>query len=163
MPIFSQAIKDLVHAAPAPYIATHDARLQPSLTRVMGFKLEDSGAMLMLLPKPIAQPTLGNLKDNGRFSFTACNIANFETYQIKGKFLGAEEATPQELVLKELYLTKFLNELRRLGYPDGFCAGYAGMREYMAPQPAYALRCQAEEVYLQTPGPKAGSRLWPAN
>jgi hypothetical protein len=161
MPIFSDAIKDLVHAAPATFLATHDQRLQPALTRAAGFKLEDSGAMLLVLPKPVAQPTLDNLKDNGRFSFSVVNIANFDSYQIKGKVQAIDEAGPQELVLKELYMTKFLNELRSLGYPSGFCDGYESTRKFLTPAPAYALRCQAEEVYLQTPGPKAGKRLWP--
>ncbi len=161
MPIFSQTIKDLAHAAPATYFGTHDARLQPCVTRVQGARLEDSGALLLVLAKPIAEPTLSNLKDNGRFSFTLCNISNFETYQIKGRLQELAEAGPQELVLKELYLTKFLNELRALGYPGPFCEGFDRMRGFMTPAPAYALRCQAEEVFLQTPGPKAGSRLWP--
>jgi hypothetical protein len=161
MPIFSTAIKDLVHAAPATYLATHDARLQPALGRAAGFKLEDSGAMLLLLPKPVAEPTLGNLRDNGRFSFTVVNIGNFDSYQIKGRVTSIDEPSPQELVLKELYLTKFSNELRALGYPPSFCDGFDRARGFMAPAPAYALRCQAEEVFVQTPGPKAGSRLWP--
>jgi hypothetical protein len=161
MPIFSQAIKDVAHAAPSTYIGTHDARLQPVLSRIQGCRLEDSGAMLLLLSKPVAQPTLSNLRENGRFSFSLVKISNFESYQIKGRCLAMEEASPQELVLKELYLTKFLNELQSLGYPASFCEGFAHVRDFLTPAPAWALRCQAEEVYLQTPGPKAGSRLWP--
>jgi hypothetical protein len=164
LPIDAPMLDELrrhIHGAPSMLLASSNDERRPAITRVVGAMLDDDGTHVrLMLAKPVASPTIDNVRRNPRVAFTACHLVTFETYQLKGVIVASDDASPAELAIKDIFLTKFVAAMASKNLPPTYLANMTRLRDALSAAPAYALRLEIHEVFSQTPGPNAGCRLW---
>ena len=135
-------------------VATRDARMRPAFTRVMGIVANDDATMTLFAPVATCEPMLANLRDNGAIAVQIASWANFHSYQIKGAFLDAKPAGPEANAVMEATRSKVLEVTGKI-VGEKFAAGWG---RFVA-TPALAVVFRIDEAFVQTPGPKAGTRV----
>jgi hypothetical protein len=95
------------------------------------------------------------LRENGRIA-VGLGLASHEAYQLKGTYLSSRPTDETDHAQQERYRAALFQSGLEAGYPESlarpFCLGFAGGS-------GVAITFRADEVYLQTPGPGAGTRL----
>ncbi len=154
----SPIIRFIEERANVGFAGTRDANCVPRGHRVSGWRVGPGGTTLtILLPQSSAADALAALLDNGRVAITLEEVGTHETYQLKGRYLSHRPAEPEDVDLAARTRERFVNGLRAL-YAQ---AGAAEMLAASLPSPALAVVVAIDEVFLQTPGPRAGTRLAP--
>jgi hypothetical protein len=136
-----------------------DAELRPAGCRVSGWRVEPDGRTLTaLIPGPFVERILGPLADNGEFAMTAEEHPTHVTYQVKGRFLRQRPVEARDLELVRQTRARLSRTMRPL-LPPG--ADVEPVLRWHAPDPEIVIEVELREVFLQTPGPQAGSRIYP--
>ena len=135
---------------------TSDGENLPHVHRLSGWRVEeDDQTISCLIPSDYSAGLVARLVENGQFALTLEQLGSHKTYQFKGDYAGsgAPDANDLELVeQKRELLGAMLHELFALPADVG--------RAYILP-PELAVRFVVREIFLQTPGPGAGQRLFP--
>jgi hypothetical protein len=151
-------IRFLEERANIGFAGTRDANLVPRGHRVSAWRIGPGGrTFTALLPDASAPHVLEALLDNGRVAVTLEEVGTHETYQIKGRYLSHRPAQPPDIDLASRARERFVKSLRSL-YPHPGAAERLGAS---IPAPGLAVEIEVDEVFLQTPGPGAGTRLAP--
>ena len=138
--------------------ATRDGKLVPRIHYLSGWYVEDNGEIVVaLVGEDFTFGLMESLEDNGRFAMTAEVIGPHETYQFKGTWEGCRPPVEADLRIHEACRRRFLEAIQRC-YPGHFTDEAVGAR---FETPALAVRFRVREIYVQTPGPAAGRRLFP--
>jgi hypothetical protein len=97
-----------------------------------------------------------SVEDNGEFALTVEEFPSHETYQFKGRYLRHRPPDREDQEVVDVIRKRFVKSVRPL-YPD------APERIWSAfiVKPSVAIEFEVLEIYLQTPGPGAGTRLVP--
>lgn len=136
-------------------VGTRDASLRSAHVCVVGAVVEDDRrTVTFFVPESRSERLLSDLRDNGRVAFTFGWVSH-EAYQLKGPYLSARPTTAEDVALQDAYRAKLLAAVRKI-YPEEIARPYALGVAY---QPGVAVTFRVEEVYLQTPGPGAGTRM----
>ena len=136
-------------------IATRDAALRPAHALAVGaFVHDDRTTVTVFLGARRAAQTLENLADNGRIA-VACGLVSHESYQLKGTYLGSRPTTDDDVRRQEAYRTAVMEALRQM-FPESIARPLIDGVPY---RPGVAITFRAEQVFLQTPGPGAGTRM----
>ncbi len=135
---------------------SRDENLVPHAHRISGWRVgPDEQTMTCLVAEGFTENLLPSLEDNGQFALTVCEVPSHETYQFKGNYVGSRPIDEKDLAVYELYRRRFVERVCELfGFPED------RVRTYL-PHPCLAIDFRVREIYLQTPGPGAGSRLVP--
>ena len=104
------------------------------------------------VPSASAGPMRANLEANGRLALTAGEPVSHELYQMKGAFVSAAPATPEDMAIVGLWADKAIAFLRSYGLPDSFFSG-------VSLGPVLAVTFRVEELFAQSPGPGAGAKI----
>jgi hypothetical protein len=150
-------IRFLEERASIGFAATRDGTLVPSGHRVSGWQIDATGGTLTAFVAPVANRFVEALVDNGRIALTFEEAGTHETYQIKGRYLSHRPARAADVDIAGRARERFAKAVRSL-YPDDQLA--AAMKASI-PSPSLAVEIEVHEVFLQTPGPGAGSRIAP--
>lgn len=136
---------------------TRDARLVPRVHRLSGwFVGDDRGTITCLVPEQFTPHLIQNLEENGRFALTVSEIPSHETYQFKGRLTTLREVQPSHVAVCDRHREQFTARVHELfGFPE------LNLRAYV-PEPGRAFDLAVEEIFDQTPGPRAGKRIVPA-
>jgi hypothetical protein len=98
---------------------------------------------------------ISSLQDNGQFSLTVEQIGSHETYQFKGNYVGSAQPASADLAAHQRMASRFAKAVNQLfGIPEDNCRAYI-------PRPSLIIRFTVGEIFLQTPGPGAGHRVFP--
>jgi hypothetical protein len=136
-------------------VGTRDADFRPAHICVVGAVVEDDRrTVTFFVPDSRSGRLLSNLRDNGRVAFSF-GLASHEAYQLKGTYLSARPTTADDVARQDAYRTKLLTAFRKV-YPEEMARPYALGVAY---QPGIAVSFRVEEVFVQTPGPGAGTRM----
>jgi hypothetical protein len=134
-------------------VGTRDARLVPECTRGVGARVEAGGAELtVFVPDAISGPTLANLRDNGRIAVGFSRAQDHRTFQVKGRVVEVAPAGERDRDDVDRYRCAWASLLGEVGMPPRITLR-------MAHWPAHAVHLRVEAIFVQTPGPGAGSRL----
>lgn len=135
---------------------TRDTDLVPHGHRVTGWHVGPDGETMECgVPEQFTEHLIGSLQENGRIAVTIEEFPSHETYQFKGRYLAHRPAAAADLSFHEQSLDRFVRFLRPLmGLPDSLLRAFI-------PKPHVIVSFKVEEIYLQTPGPGAGSRIVP--
>lgn len=137
-------------------IGTRDAGLRPCHASVVGTRVhDDRETVTVLVPTARADRTLQNLAGNGRVAVAAGHVSH-ESYQLKGTYLSSRPADQADRARQEALRAALLASALEAGYPEPLARPFTLGFAYT---PAVAITFRAEEVYQQTPGPDAGTRL----
>ena len=134
-------------------VATRDARLRPATLRAMGARVQrEASLMTVYIPESTGGQTLANLKDNGQLAATFSRAIDHRTIQVKGRCKDIRRSNAQDREVQERYRRLFLEALEILGLPRV-------RTERVVYWPSFAVDVAVAELFEQTPGPQAGSRL----
>ena len=153
----AKIIRFLEERANIAFAGTRDANLVPSGHRVSGWQADGSGRTLTaFVPLPWANRLVESLLDNGAIAVTIQEAGTHETYQFKGRYLSHRPVQPAEIAIATLARERFVKGLHvsdeRL----------ASLVRASIPAPSLAVDIEVHEVFVQTPGPGAGSRIAPS-
>ena len=138
---------------------TRDRDLVPYGCRVSAWRVHPDGhTMTLFIPEPLMDRVIASLEENGQLAVTVGEHQTHETYQLKGKYMSHRAVGADDLPLVTRFRDRFVRSIRSQippGVPEAFVGGFA------VPDPTVAVDVDIREVYLQTPGPGAGGRLYP--
>jgi len=141
------------------FAGTRDRDLVPSGCRVSAWRVNPDGhTMTLFIPEPLVDRVIASLEENGQLAVTVGEHPTHETYQMKGKYLSHRAVEVDDLPLVARFRERLVRAIRSEippGIPEAFVGGFA------VHDPAVAVDMEIREVYLQTPGPGAGGRLYP--
>jgi hypothetical protein len=134
---------------------SRDNDLQPHVHRISGWMLAPDQETVTCLVAEGFTHELSSVEENGEFALTVCDVPSHEAYQFKGRFIALRPITEGDLGVFQRFRDRFVARIHQLfGFPEEI------LRLYI-PQPVIALSFKVREIYLQTPGPGAGTRLVP--
>jgi hypothetical protein len=148
-------VRFLEQYANVAFAGTRNQALVPYGHRVSGWRVApDARTLTALVPEPFTVHLVESLEDNGALALTVEEFPSHETYQFKGRYLRHRPVQPGEVEIVDRIRERFVKSVRPL-YAD---APEALWRAFIQPP---SLAVDFDEVYLQTPGPGAGTRLVP--
>jgi len=139
------------------FAGTRDAALTPHGHRVSGWRVgADARTLTVLVPESFTPGLIESMRDNGQVAVTIEEFPSHETYQFKGSYLRHRVADSADLEVAGRVRQRFVRSVRPV-YP---LAPEAALHAFVLP-PAVAVDFDVREIFLQTPGPGAGTRLVP--
>ena len=135
---------------------TRDRDLVPFGHRVSGWRVgADQRTMTILFPDESTRRLVESLQQNGELAVTVEEFPSHETYQFKGRYLYHRDVLHDDVEVVDRIRLRFVKSLRPLlQQPEDV------LKAFVSP-PALAVEFEVSEIYLQTPGPGAGTRLIP--
>jgi len=109
-----------------------------------------------LVARQFTDRLVESLQDNGQMALTVEEFPSHETYQLKGRYLRHRPLEPEDLHAIERIRVRLARSIKPI-YPE---AGDNLLRTFTLP-PSVAVEFEVREIYLQTPGPGAGTRVVP--
>jgi len=139
------------------FVGVRDRDLVPFGHRVSGWQVgADQRTMTILVPDEFLEKLLESLKENGELAITVEEFPSHETYQFKGRYLRHRAVQEDDGEMVERVRRRFVKSLKPM-YAD---APEDILKSFISP-PSLAIEFDVLEIYLQTPGPGAGTRLVP--
>ncbi|HEU0008171.1 MAG TPA: hypothetical protein VFS12_19470 [Terriglobia bacterium] len=135
---------------------TRDANRVPHVHYVSGWDVEpDQQTIRCSINRAYLDQLFDSLEDNGQFSLTVEQIGTHETYQFKGNYAGSAEPNDTDFAAHRRMTERFAKAVSVLfGHSEEDCRAYIW-------QPSVVVRFTVREIFLQTPGPGAGHRVFP--
>jgi hypothetical protein len=125
----------------------------PSCCRAVAFTLtDDLGTATVYVPVATSHQTIQNVAATKRLAVNVSHPVDHHSVQFKGKTLDARLARDDEAPLIDSRVDAFADTLQTVGVPRR-------LAHSVAYWPAFALTMRVEQIFEQTPGPHAGSRL----
>jgi hypothetical protein len=150
-------VRFLEHYANVAFAGIRDGDLVPFGHRVSGWQVgADQRTMTILFPDEFVEKLLESLQHNGQMAVTVEEFPSHETYQFKGRYLRHRGLQDGDAEIAERVRRRFVKSLKP-NYPH---APEDVLRAFVSP-PSLAVELEVLEIYLQTPGPGAGTRLIP--
>jgi hypothetical protein len=135
------------------YLATRSADLEPESLMAFGVKIGVGDDLLTVyLAEAPAAATMANLKDNGQMALSAVRVTDYKSLQLKGEFVSSRPVNEADQAIQMRYLGLLGADLGRVGVPRS-----TGMR--MIWTPGLALTMRVRDIFVQTPGRRAGFAL----
>jgi hypothetical protein len=148
-------VVEVLHGPAVMVVGTRDATLKPAHTCAVGAVVhDDRRTVTFFVPESRSTRLLSNLRDNGRVAF-GFGWVSHEAYQLKGTYLSSRPTTGEDVVRQEAYRKALLASVRQ-AYPEEIARPLVLGFAYT---PGVAVTFRVEEVFLQTPGPGAGTRM----
>ena len=150
-------VRFLEQHANVAFVGIRDRDLVPFGHRVCGWRVgTDQRTMTILVPDEFRERLVELLQQNGELALTVEEFPSHETYQFKGHYLRHRGSDGGDDDLAERVRRRFVKSLRPM-YPE---APEDVLSAFVSP-PSMAIEFEVLEIYLQTPGPGAGTRLIP--
>jgi Pyridoxamine 5'-phosphate oxidase len=140
-------------------VGTRDSGLNPEITRAWGPRVSrDRTSIRLCVPLTTSRKTLENLKENGQIAVSFSLPTTYKTIQLKGHYIETVKPNATDLRAVERHREAFCSLNEGLGVERHLLDSF--WRAELATSPILvAIRFHPEEIFDQTPGPKAGSRL----
>jgi hypothetical protein len=153
----AKLVRFLEQYATVAFAGIRDRDLVPFGHRVSGWRVgADHRTMTILVPDEFLEKLVESLQHNGELAVTVEEFPSHETYQFKGRYLHHRGIQDGDAEIADRVRRRFAKSLRTL-YPD---APEDVLNAFVSP-PSLAVEFEVREIYLQTPGPGAGTRLIP--
>ena len=137
------------------HVGTRDADLRPAHAFPLGVLVaDDRQTVTFFVNEWRAKRILSDLENNGRVAF-AFGLLSHEAYQLKGVYISSRPATEDEIAFQEAHRSTLCGQLVNF-LPKEVAEG---LFLSLACRPSVAIVFRAEEVFLQTPGPGAGTKI----
>jgi hypothetical protein len=149
-------VVEVLHGPAWVQIGTRDEALRPAHTIVVGAVVhDDRETVTVFVPAARSERVLRALKENGRIA-VGFALASHEAYQLKGTYVSSRPTDDADRARQEARRAALLGSALEAGYPEAIARPLALGLAYT---PGVAITFRAEEVFLQTPGPGAGTLL----
>jgi hypothetical protein len=149
-------VRFLEQYANVAFVGTRDRDLVPFGHRVCGWIVAaDQRMMTILVPDEFLQRLVESLQQNGELAVTVEEFPSHETYQFKGRYVHHRGVQDGDAEIVDRVRRRFVKSLRPMSHESEDT-----LKSFVSP-PALAVEFEVLEIYLQTPGPGAGTRLIP--
>jgi len=137
----------------AVVVGSVDASGEPSTCRALALtSSDDLNNLTVYVPVATSRQTIANVTSTRRLTVVATHPIDHFSVQLKGKAAEARPAREDEAPLIHRGFDGFAEILNQIGIPPR-------VTNAVTREPALAIEMQVEEIYDQTPGPKAGTRV----
>jgi hypothetical protein len=137
-------------------IGSRDAALRPAHTLAVGVMVhDDRRTVTVFVPAARSERVLSDLRENGQIAVTFA-LASHEAYQLKGTYVSSRPTDDGDRARQEARRAALLESALEAGYPPAIARPLALGLAYT---PGVAITFRVAEVFLQTPGPGAGTLL----
>ena len=152
-------LKAFLESGVSVLVGTRDSGLSPEITRAWGPRIsKDRNSVSLCVPLATSRKTLENLEENAQIAVSFSLPTSYKTIQLKGHCIETGEPSGADLRAVEQHRNAFCSLNEGIGVPRHLLDSF--WRAELEISPALvAIRFHPEDVYDQTPGPKAGSRL----
>ena len=134
-------------------VATVDAQGIPSCCRAVALtSADDLKSVAVYLPIATSQQIIQDIATTHRMAVAVTHMVEHFSTQLKGTAHAARLARDDEAALVESRQQAFGDVIHGLGVPRR-------LTRSLAHWPAFVIDMGVEDVFEQTPGPKAGSRI----
>lgn len=134
-------------------VGTVDADGVPTCCRAIAMATKDDfDTVTVYVPAATAQETVANVATTRRMAISCTHPLSAESIQIKGLTRGVRLAAASEEAFVKQRLDEFGEILDQIGLPKR-------VTHSIAHWPAFAVDVSVEQVFNQTPGPKAGATI----
>jgi hypothetical protein len=149
-------IRFLEHDANVAFAGSRDGDLVPFGHRVSGWRVgTDHRTVTILFPDEVLPRLVESLQQNGELAVTVEAFPSHETYQFKGHYLRHREIDDGDVEAADRLRGRWVKSNRMFSHtPEDVLKGFVS-------PPSLAVDIEVLEIYLQTPGPGAGTRLVP--
>lgn len=145
-----EILRKFVTGGVSVIVATVDADGVPTCCRGIALSSKDDfDTVTVYVPAATAQETVANVATTRRIAVGCSHPLSHETIQIKGLTRGVRLAPPADEAFVRERLDRLAAVLDEIGLPRR-------VGRSLAHWPAFAIDLSVEEVFDQTPGPKAG-------
>ena len=150
-------VRFLEQYANVGFAGTRDRDLVPHGHKVCGWRVgADLRTMTALVPEEFTPGLVESLQENAELAVTVEEFPSHETYQFKGRYLRDRAVRHDDMEIVDRIRRRFVRSLRPI-YAD---APEDVLNAFVS-NPSLAVEFEVLEIYLQTPGPGAGTRLVP--
>ncbi|MBZ9790883.1 hypothetical protein K9B32_12215 [Rhizobium sp. 3T7] len=136
-------------------IGTSGLSLKPEIGRGAGAWCDDLKTVHVVVSAWQWPQTVANLRDNAQVAVTFARPTDYVSYQIKG-MATVREAVAAEIERSSRYMVAIVSTLMRLGLMPEMITPWLSKREAML------VSIEPSSIFVQTPGPTAGTRIWNA-
>jgi hypothetical protein len=134
-------------------VGSVDTEGNPSCCRAVGLRSDDElASVTVFVPMATSKETIANVAATGRLAVVTTHPISHCATQLKGVVEQTRLARDEEQSFVVAHLDGFGGVLNAIGYP-------LRVTRSVVHWPAFALEMRVEEIYEQSPGPKAGTRL----
>jgi hypothetical protein len=155
-PLLDAVRADFITHHVAINVASCNAARMPSVVRAHGCRVSpDRRRVTVFVSVPRAARLIADLRAGGGIAAVFTLPHTHETIQLKGARADVVPLAPGDDACIRAYVESFVEELRRIGYREAL--GRAVMSS--ADEESVGLTFEPTAAFVQTPGPKAGSRL----
>ena len=156
MPLLTEDVACFMQSGISISVASRDVRRVPSLARAAGCHVsaDHQQVTLLLLPSQ-ARQLLADISSTGVIAVVFSSPSTNRTLQVKGSLHAMRDATATDMQLAEKQRELFASVLIPLGYAHdlAFAVHCRDVKDMMA------VTFTPTDLFEQTPGPKAGTRL----
>jgi hypothetical protein len=146
-------MKEFLESGVHLYVGACDAALIPSTSHAWGPRVSADGAAIELfIDCPAGEQLIDDLRSNGRIAATFTSPPTLRTIQIKGRCVEINDPAPDDWSWIERHRNAFTGVVAYYGYPAHIVRNLWSMQ-------VTRVRFIVEDLFNQTPGPGAGSRL----
>ncbi len=145
-------IKHFIASPVMIIVGTRDAANRPSIGRGLGARALREDCAEVVLSAWQWPETAANLIANGQAAITFARPSDYVSYQIKGS-VTLRAAGPQDLERSALYRAAVLDMFSELGLAAEL------VRPWLVDREPIVASLNVRELYVQTPGPKAGTAV----
>ena len=125
-----------------------------NLTRVSGFIVDnDNECITFFLPEGLFKLIEPGLLPGSNISLVTVSVKDFESYQVKGSYIGHCKCTEENVDHYRLRVLKVIDIITGMGLNGHAILGF------LLEQPSVAVTFRCKENYLQTPKPGTGTKL----
>ncbi|MBL4715617.1 MAG: hypothetical protein JKX95_03200 [Bacteroidia bacterium] len=133
---------------------SRDNNLQPSVGRAFGVQITSEDEISFYVPVQMLTKHLVNFENNGQIALTVCKTNNYVTYQFKGEFVEQHSCKDEELAVINKTIAFYRELIIMMGGNE-----VGTQVDKLQLIPALAITFKVEEIFNQTPGPKAGKKI----
>jgi hypothetical protein len=149
-------VVDVLHGPAWIQIGSRDEALRPAHTLAVGAMVhDDRQTVTVFVPAARSERVLRDLTENGQIA-VGVSLASHEAYQLKGTYVSSRPTDDADRARQETHRAALLESALEAGYPEAIARP---LTLGLAYTPGVAITFRAEEVFLQTPGPGAGTLL----
>jgi hypothetical protein len=134
-------------------VGSVDAQGTPACCRAVALRSSDGLATVtVFVPMATSRETMANVATTRRLAVVSTQPIEHCATQLKGIAESTRVAREDEQPFVRQHLGSFAAVLNSLGYPPR-------VTNAVVHWPAFAIEMRVDEIYEQSPGPKAGTRL----
>jgi len=149
-------VVEVLHGPTWIQIGSRDEALRPAHTMAVGAVVhDDRQTVTVFVPTARSGRVLRDLTGNGRIA-VGLALVSHESYQLKGTYISSRPTDDTDRARQEARRAALLESALEAGYPEAIARPLA---LGLAITPGVAITFRAEQVFLQTPGPGAGTLL----